>query len=255
MSAPAPLRDHVGSGSNLDVAGSSTPIQPRHTLSSSTVGPSSYSSPAPPPTTGGIYGRDNNAARSLRTQTIARISGGSSFSSAPTPRTRLARGRPPWASVRTRRRGPHRRPPHQSPDPPTLVRYHWSTIVLLVLYLPLLIVPWIMVCVLDVKPLVLYGKDYQTAGWYTPTDIAWVPRWVRASNILACACSAFAFPLVTAVVSHASVVFVQNVRPGQRVNARQLLSLADECWVRVAGDRRMWLAKAGTTLTVLSECQ
>lgn len=250
MSAPAPLRDHVGSGSNVDVA-ASTPIH--------------SSSPAPPPTTGTSppvssprlpnYGRDNNAARSLRTQTIARISSSSSFSSAPTPRTRLARGGPPRASVRTRRRGPHLRPPRRSPDPPTLVRYHWSTIILLVLYLPLLIIPWIIVCVLDVKPLVLYGKNYQTPGWYTPTDIAWVPRWVRASNILACACSAFAFPLVMAVVSHASVAFVQNVRPGQRVNARLLLSLADECWVRVAGDRRMWLAKAGTTLTVLSECQ
>lgn len=136
------------------------------------------------------------------------------------------------------------------------MRYHWSTVILLVLYLPLLLIPWVLVCVLDVKPLVLYGgaASYaQTGGWYTPTDLAWVPRWVRASNILACASSAFAFPLVTAVMSHASVAFVQRKGgPQQRVTARQLLSLADGCWVRVAGDRRMWLAKAGTTLTVLS---
>lgn len=264
----APLSTPLPSD-QLHHSASPPPSLPRRTLSSPIVGSSAASLPPLPPTAGSvntantsppissarfpIYGRDNNAARSLRTQTITRISGGSAFSSAPVPRTRLARGGPPRASVRTRRRGP-RRPPRHPPDPPTLVRYHWSTIILLVLYLPLLIIPWIIVCVLDVKPLVLYGSSYQTTGWYTPTDIAWVPRWVRASNILACACSAFAFPLVTAVVSHASVAFVQNVRPGQSVNARQLLSLADGCWVRVAGDRRMWLAKAGTTLTVLSEC-
>lgn len=249
------------------------PSSPRRTLSSPAVGASTA---IPPPTTGSantnstnqptsspsfpVYGRHNSAAQSLRTQTITRISGGtSSFSTTtdPTPRTRLARGGPPRASVRTRRRGPRRGLPRYPPDPPTLVRYHWSTIILLVLYLPLLIIPWVIVCVLDVKPLVLYGKSYQSTGWYTPTDIAWVPRWVRASNILACFSAALAFPLVTAVMAHASVAFVQNTkRPGSQsaVNARQLLSLADGCWVRVAGDRRMWLAKAGTTMTVLSEC-
>lgn len=216
------------------------PSLPRRSGTVPTVAPATGQprSPAFP-----SYGR-HSATSSLRTQTITRISGASS-----TPRTRLARGGPPRASIRV----PRRRNPRYPPDPPTLVRYHWSTVILLILYLPLLTIPWIIICVLDAKPLVLYGKSYQTSGWYTPTDLAWVPRWVRASNILTCFASAVAFPIVTTILSHAAVAFVQNVRPGQRVNARDLLSLADSCWMRIVGDRRTWLSKAGTMLIVLCE--
>ncbi|KAF3762811.1 hypothetical protein M406DRAFT_108045 [Cryphonectria parasitica EP155] len=189
------------------------------------------------------YGRQASS-RSLRTQTLTRIAG---ISSTSTPRTRLARGGPPRVSVRERTRP--RRPPV---DPPNLVRYHWSTAVLLVLYLPLFIIPWVIICVLDVKPLTWYGSSYQDSGQYTANDIAWVPRWVRASNILACFSSALAFPVVTAVLAHASVAFVQNVRPGQKISARELLSLADQCWIRINGDRNTWWASAGATLVVLT---
>lgn len=182
------------------------------------------------------------AARNLRTPTFTRRAGHSS-----TPRTRLARGGPPRVSVRERRR---RHPP---PDPPTLVRYHWSTIIILALYLPLLIIPWVIICILDVKPLTWQGTSYNISGWYTPDDIAWVPRWVRASNILACVSSALAFPVVTTVLSHVSVAIVQNVRAGQRLNARDLLALADGCWMRIHGDRRTWLANVGSMLIVLGE--
>lgn len=110
-----------------------------------------------------------------------------------------------------------------------------------------------MVCVLDVKPLTWYGRSYDISGLYTPNDLAWVPRWVRASNILACFCSAVAYPAVTTVLAHASVAFVQNVRPGQKVTARDLLAVADGCWMRVNGDRKAWWASAGSILIVLSE--
>lgn len=185
-----------------------------------------------------------NAPRSRRTQTLTRRSGTSS-----TPRARLARGGPPRVSVREAAR-----PRRRTVDPPNLVRYHWSTAILLVLYFPLLIIPWVIVCVLDVKPLAWYGTSYQDSGVYTSNDIAWVPRWVRASNVLACLSSALAFPVVTAVLAHASVAFVQHVRPRRKLNARELLALADGCWMRISADRpRTWWASAGATLVVLSK--
>lgn len=227
------------------------PMLPRRAPLSSPAATAATTTTATTSTTGSLSGARaphvathsrHHAARSLRAQTLTRIAGSSS-----TPRTRLARGGPPRASVRARTR------PRPPPDPPTLVRYHWSTIIILTLYLPLLIIPWIIVCILDVKPLTWYGTSYQTSGLYTTNDIAWVPRWVRASNILACFSSALAFPVVTTVLGHASVAFVQNVRRGQKVNARELLALADGCWMRFNGDRRAWLANVGSMLLVLGE--
>lgn len=118
-------------------------------------------SPYPTAATAPAHGR-HNAAHSLRAQTLTRLAGRGSS----TPRARLARGGPPRVSVRGRPPDP---PP---PPPPTLVRYHWSTIIILVLYLPLLIVPWVIVCILDFKPLTWHGASYETAGWYTSVSLS-----------------------------------------------------------------------------------
>lgn len=120
--------------------------------------------PAAAPAAATTHGR-SHAARSLRAQALTRLAGRSSS----TPRARLARGGPPRVSVRER---PPEPPP---PPPPTLVRYHWSTIIILVLYLPLLIVPWIIVCILDVKPLTWHGASYETSGWYTAVSLSLCP--------------------------------------------------------------------------------
>lgn len=188
--------------------------------------------------------RSTTTRSNLRVQTLTRLTAGNPS----TPRTRLARGGPPRASVRQQQRRP-RRPP---PEPPTLVRYHFSTLFIVAVYLPLLTIPWVIICILDIKPLTWYGTSYHSSGWYTPNDVAWVPRWVRASNILGYLSAMVAFPVITSVLGHASAAFVQNVRAGQKaVNARELLALADGCWMRIVGQRRNWLASVGTTLLVL----
>lgn len=217
------------------------PSMPPHRPQSSFTG-STVHSYRPPSS---LYSSRRAVARSLRTTTITRISGGSSS----IPRTRLARGGPPRASVRERPR-----PPRSPPDPPTLVRYHYSTLILLCLYLPLLMIPWILNCVLDVKPLTWYGTNYASnQGEYTPDSIAWIPRWTRGANILESIAAALAVPVVSGVLKHAAVASVQRTRDTQKLNARELLALADGCWMRLGGDKRTWLATAGTTLIVLGE--
>lgn len=133
-----------------------------------------------------------------------------------------------------------------------MVRYHYSTLILLCLYLPLLIIPWILNCVLDVKPLTWYGTNYASIqGEYTPDSIAWIPRWTRGTNILESIAAALAVPVVSGVLKHAAVASVQRTRDTQKLNARELLALADGCWMRLGGDKKTWLATAGTTLIVL----
>lgn len=257
MTTPAPVRltelrsSQHGAASQTSPASPGAPLpsglpsehpsMPPHRPQSSFTG-STVHSHRPPSS---LYSSRRAVARSLRTTTITRISGGSSQ----TPRTRLARGGPPRASVRERPR-----PPRSPPDPPTLVRYHYSTLILLCLYIPLLIIPWVLICVLDVKPLTWYGTNYASnQGEYTPDTIAWIPRWTRGTNILESIATALAVPVVSSVLKHAAVALVQRTRHTQKLNARELLALADGCWMRLPGDRRTWLATAGTTLVVLGE--
>lgn len=217
------------------------PSMPPHRPRSSFTGSTVHSNRPP----SSLYSSRRAATRSIRTTTISRISGDTSQ----TPRTRLARGGPPRASVRERPR-----PPRSPPDPPTLVRYHYSTLILICFYIPLLIIPWVLICILDVKPLTWYGTNYASnQGEYTPDTIEWVPRWTRGTNILESIAAALAVPLVSSVLKHSAVALAQRTRDTQKLNARELLALADECWMRLAGDRRTWLATAGTTLIVLGE--
>lgn len=80
-----------------------------------------------------------------------------------------------------------------------------------------------------------------------------MPRWIRASNVLGSAAAALAVPVVSSVLGHAAVTLVQRTRDGQKLNARDLLALADGCWVRITRERRTWLATAGTALIVLGK--
>lgn len=217
------------------------PYMPPQRPQTSSTG-STVHSPHPPSS---LYSSRHAVARSLRTTTITRISGGSSQ----TPRTRLVRGGPPRASVRERPR-----PPRSSPEPSTLVRYHYSTLFILCIYIPLLIIPWVLICVLDVKPFTWYGTNYASNhGEYTPDTIEWIPRWTRGTNILESIAVALAVPVVSTVLQHAAVAFVQRTRDTQKLNGRELLALADGCWMMLAGDRRTWLVTAGTALIALSE--
>lgn len=110
-------------------------------------------------------------------------------------------------------------------------RYHPSTAYLLLFYLPLIIIPWVVQCVLDVKPMTRAGSSYiANQGEYSPRDLAAVGSWMRAARVLNMAAAILAVPTVSAILAHAAVVMVHRRNPARPLNLRKLLSLADDPW-------------------------
>ncbi|KAI0424062.1 hypothetical protein F5Y09DRAFT_325489 [Xylaria sp. FL1042] len=128
-----------------------------------------------------------------------------------------------------------------SPDKPstspekTLHKYR-STTILAFFFLVLLVLPWIFLSILNIRPI---GGQHQVSSWhdvsgkigedavYTSQDL------YRASGVLHTAAAVLTFPVLSALLNHAAVVVVQRRHPDQRLNASQTLYLADAPWSRL----------------------
>lgn len=124
----------------------------------------------------------------------------------------------------------------QAQEPPKAasgaLRYHKSTAIIVTIYLAILIIPWVVTCVLDVKPMTRRGKSYfdGSHGNYSQRDINDVIRWMRAIRCLNLLAAVAAVPVVLRVISHAIVVLMQRRKDGQMLSLYKLLSLADLPW-------------------------
>jgi hypothetical protein len=125
----------------------------------------------------------------------------------------------------------------QQPTSPLVLRRHKSTFGLLLFFLPLLLIPWVVTCVLDVRP--LYGaSSYLTqTSSFDEKAAQDVGKWYRAVQVLIVVAAVLTLPIVSAVLSHAAVIIIQRHRPTQQLNAMELLSLADAPWSRLGFDR------------------
>lgn len=139
--------------------------------------------------------------------------------------------------------------------PPDPVQHHYCTLWIVIFYLPLLVIPWVVTCVLDIKPVTRAGSSYVAVrGDYTPSDLSAVDQWMRAISVLNAAAAVLTVPVVSAVLGHATVVFIQRRRSAQSLNAWDMLSLADARWLRLDRGRmrKTWLAMAGFSLMLVS---
>lgn len=109
--------------------------------------------------------------------------------------------------------------------------HHTFTAFLLLPYLVLLVVPWVATCILDKKPISGNSSSYDyPRGMITAADVKNVNTWMEAIRVMNTITNIATVPVISAVLSHAAVVYVQRRRPGQTLNVRQLLSLADTSW-------------------------
>lgn len=139
--------------------------------------------------------------------------------------------------------------------PPQALRRHRLTAFLLALYLPLIILPWVVLCVLDVKPMTRAGSSYvDRKAEYAPSVIHAVDAWMRAAKVLNTAAAILAIPVVSAILGHAAVAMVQRRSPEQPLDLGRLLRLSDGVGVRLPNSPRDGLlTRAGFALVVLSE--
>lgn len=120
----------------------------------------------------------------------------------------------------------------QAPDGPpseSVVRYRKRSLYLLALYLPFAIIPWVLTCIIDVRPINHPSYINQT-GFYTLEDLTRTTDVASAIRILNSINSLITVPLVSSLLAHAVIVYTQRRRVTQALNIQQTFALADRAW-------------------------
>lgn len=117
-----------------------------------------------------------------------------------------------------------------NPSHPHL-RYRRRIVYLLAFYLPVLICPWVLTCIVMYRPL-SHPSYTDIQGGITTRDVEVMKGVAIFVNALAKISSTLAVPVVSALLSQAVVVYVGTRRSGheRRLNVRQLFALADRGW-------------------------
>lgn len=117
-----------------------------------------------------------------------------------------------------------------SPSHPHL-RYRRRIVYLLAFYLPVLIFPWVLTCIIMYRPL-SHPSYIDQQGGITTRDVEAMKGVAIFVNALDKISSTLAVPVVSALLSQAAVVYVDNRRVGHGrwLNVRQLFALADRGW-------------------------
>lgn len=143
------------------------------------------------------------------------------------------------------------------------LRYRKRSIWLLAFYLPLLVVPWVLTCVLMFRPIFLPAYINQW-GEYSMADMHTMENWRMAVDILNRIAATLGLPVVSALMAQAVVVYSQLRKAGdqKRLSALHLFALSDRGWMDLPilwtsfisapyrGSRVLWL---GAALVLISE--
>jgi hypothetical protein len=130
----------------------------------------------------------------------------------------------------------------------------------LAFYLPLLIFPWIVTCVLMFRP-IGHPAYINQVGNYTDADAQHMERWPTAVDVLNKLAAVLGVPIVSSLLAHAAVRYSQRRTAGQKLNLAQLFSLADRRWTNASfvwnhtedGQIRTPLLLLGFLLVCISE--
>ena len=122
-----------------------------------------------------------------------------------------------------------------------LLRYRKRSLCLLACYLPFLIVPWVLTCVMAIRPLSL-PSYYNQKGEYG-ADLFWVMfLWLAFVRVLNAIASLLTFPVISALLAQGAVVYSQRRKAKQALDMRQTFALADRGWASIP---LLWSARHG----------
>lgn len=143
------------------------------------------------------------------------------------------------------------------------LKYRKRALLLLILYIPLIIIPWALTCVLAIRP--LHISSYFDQRGILPKDVSRMRNSATAVNVLNSMGGLITIPIISALLAQAAVVFTQRRSANQALNVKHLFALADRGWTDIPtlfGSLRwnepggmackvfLWL---GATLIVISE--
>lgn len=123
---------------------------------------------------------------------------------------------------------------------PTL-RYRRRSLCLLGCYLPCLIVPWALTCVLAIRPLSFHSY-YNQMGQFGADTYLVILFWMGFVRVLNAIASVLTVPVTSALLAQGAVVYSQRRKIKQALTLRQTFAFADRAWADVPA---MWAAKNG----------
>lgn len=99
------------------------------------------------------------------------------------------------------------------------------------LYLPLLIIPWTITCLMMFRPVGMssYG-DHVGTDVYSDEDARAIGRWLTAAKVISTIATVMALPVVSALLAQAAVRYSQRRREGLSLSLAQLFPLANRGW-------------------------
>lgn len=109
------------------------------------------------------------------------------------------------------------------------LRYRKRALWIVGFYLPLLIVPWALTCVMMHRPVMLPSYISQK-GAYSMRQIRQHEDWVTAVDVLNRIAAVLGVPVISAVLAQGAVVYAQRRKEKQSLSIRQLFPLADRGW-------------------------
>jgi hypothetical protein len=108
------------------------------------------------------------------------------------------------------------------------LRYRYRALWLLALYVPLLVVPWVLTCVLNYHP--VDRPVYHDQSGIPGDSVKLHRRLMNALSVIFAITGLVTVPIVSAILSQAAVVYTQRRRKTQSVSISQIFALADRGW-------------------------
>ena len=111
------------------------------------------------------------------------------------------------------------------------LRYRTRALWLLALYIPLMVVPWILTCILSRRPVT--ALSYVNQQGFSKADMASIRNWKRTIDVLNSIHGLITIPLLSALLAQGAVVFSQRQRPDQFLSLPDLFALVDRGWTSI----------------------
>lgn len=133
---------------------------------------------------------------------------------------------------------PRKSTAHDSPPAAKPLRYRRTTLWMIILYLVLLIAPWVTNVILMYEA--SNTKGFKQRGGRSLNRVINLEGWYAASLVLDKIQALLAIPIVSGLLAQAAVVYSQRRTAAQELSVRQLMALADRSWADVPG---LWAAR------------
>lgn len=116
------------------------------------------------------------------------------------------------------------------PEPP--LRYRRTPFWVLIAYSALLVVPWILTCILEKRPLTA-PTYHDQRGRVNQKGYRGLWSTLAAVNGLRTLSGVVTIPVTSTTLGYVAIPFAQRRHPGQKLSMLQLFALADHGWVDI----------------------